>query len=103
MSEIRRLSDDEVAQLGRSLDWTVVDMPDGTSGIRREFVFVNFVGAFGFMTAVALVAEKHNHHPEWSNVYGRVDIALTTHDVGGLSTLDVEVAKTISKIADNFS
>ncbi|WP_213957902.1 4a-hydroxytetrahydrobiopterin dehydratase [Variovorax sp. dw_954] len=60
--------------------------------IRREFVFADFRQAFGFMTQVALAAEKQDHHPEWSNVYNRVDITLTTHDVGGLSMRDIEAA-----------
>ena len=60
--------------------------------IRREFGFGNFVEAFGFMSRVALLAEKANHHPEWSNVYNRVSIELTTHDAGGLTELDVALA-----------
>ena len=60
--------------------------------IRREFAFGNFVEAFGFMSRVALLAEKANHHPEWSNVYNRVSIELTTHDAGGLTELDVALA-----------
>lgn len=71
-------------------DWT----RDGDH-IRRSFQFRDFVAAFGFMAKVALLAESANHHPEWSNVYGRVEIALTTHDVGGLSPYDVELAKAI--------
>lgn len=61
--------------------------------ISRSFVFRDFVQAFGFMTQLALEAEKRNHHPEWSNVYNRVAITLTTHDLGGLSTLDLELAR----------
>ena len=54
--------------------------------LKRDFVFANFVEAFGFMTQVALLAEKHNHHPEWNNVYNRVSIRLTTHDRGNTVT-----------------
>ncbi len=61
--------------------------------IRKSFVFENFVEAFGWMTKVAIWAEKWNHHPEWSNVYKTVDVTLTTHDVGGLSALDAKLAR----------
>jgi 4a-hydroxytetrahydrobiopterin dehydratase len=76
-------------------DWTQVSEPDG---IRRRFTFVDFVTAFGFMTRVALLAEKADHHPEWSNVYNRVDITLTTHDVGGLSRRDIDLAREIDAL-----
>ena len=61
--------------------------------ITREFVFADFVRAFAFMTRVALVAEKRDHHPEWSNVYNRVRITLTTHDAGGLTDKDIALAR----------
>lgn len=67
-------------------------------GLRRRFVFADFVAAFGFMTQVALLAEKADHHPEWSNVWNRVDILLTTHDAGGLSARDVKLAGAISAL-----
>ena len=67
--------------------------------LHREFKFKDFVEAWGFMSRVALAAERMNHHPEWFNVYGRVDITLSTHDVGGLSRLDVELANAIDRIA----
>jgi len=63
-----------------------------------ELKFPNFVSAFGFMTQVAIIAEKLNHHPEWSNVYNRVRIYLTTHDVNGISKLDFELAHAITKL-----
>lgn len=63
--------------------------------IRRRFVFADFARAFGFMTSVAIIAEKMDHHPEWSNVYNRVDILLTTHDCGGLSERDARLAEAI--------
>lgn len=63
--------------------------------IAREFVFADFAQAFAFMTRVALEAEKRNHHPEWSNVYKRVTITLTTHDAGGLTERDFELARVI--------
>ena len=64
-------------------------------GIDRRYVFADFVQAFGFMARVALLAEKADHHPEWSNVYNKVDIRLTTHDAGGLSTRDFSLARAI--------
>jgi 4a-hydroxytetrahydrobiopterin dehydratase len=65
------------------------------TAIEKSFRFKNFVEAFGFMSKVALLAEKLDHHPEWSNVYRTVDITLTTHDSGGLTGLDVMLAKQI--------
>lgn len=64
----------------------------------RQFSFRNFSEAFGFMTRVALLAEKHNHHPEWFNVYSRVDIWLTTHDAGGISERDTKLAQAIERL-----
>ena len=63
--------------------------------LHRDLVFADFVEAFGFMTKVALVAEAMDHHPQWSNVWNRVSIDLVTHDTGGLSNLDVELAQRI--------
>jgi 4a-hydroxytetrahydrobiopterin dehydratase len=70
--------------------------------LRRELAFADFVSAFGFMTQVALVAERMNHHPEWENVYGKVRICLTTHDAGGISALDFELAQAIDAAAGRF-
>ncbi len=72
-------------------DWQYA--PDRGGLIRREFVFADFAAAFGFMAQMALVSERANHHPEWSNVYQRVNVTLTTHDAGGLSMKDVEWAR----------
>lgn len=72
---------------------------EGRDAIRRLFEFADFNQAFGFMTRAALLAEKFNHHPEWSNVYNKVDVTLTTHDAGGVTALDVEMARKISAIA----
>ena len=71
---------------------------DATSSITREFTFANFNAAWGFMSRVALLAEQHGHHPEWFNVYNRVRITFTTHDAGGLSKLDIEIAKAIDAL-----
>ena len=61
--------------------------------IRRQYVFADFTQAFAFMTQVALTAEKRDHHPEWANVYNKVDITLTTHDAQGLTSRDIELAR----------
>ena len=65
----------------------------------KTFVFADFADAFGWMTRVAIWAEKWNHHPEWDNVYKTVNVTLTTHDVGGLSPLDVKLAKKMDALA----
>ena len=67
--------------------------------LRRQLRFGNFVEAFGFMASVALIAERLDHHPEWSNVYNRVDIRLSTHDRGGVTALDFEFASRVNAIA----
>ncbi|KOF53189.1 MULTISPECIES: 4a-hydroxytetrahydrobiopterin dehydratase [unclassified Achromobacter] len=67
--------------------------------IEKRFRFANFNAAFGFMARVAMFAEKLNHHPEWSNVYNRVDVALTTHDAGGVTELDVRMAQFMDEAA----
>lgn len=66
----------------------------------RRFRFSGFREAFGFITQIALLAEKMNHHPEWSNVYNSVDIVLTSHDAGGITGRDIKMAKKIDSIAD---
>lgn len=72
---------------------------EGGLAISRSFEFANFVEAFGFMSRAALWAEKLNHHPEWSNVYRRVDVRLTTHDAGGVTQLDIKLAKKMDALA----
>lgn len=67
--------------------------------IHRSFAFANFNQAWGFMSRVALVAEKLDHHPEWTNVWNRVEVTLTTHDAGGLTMLDVRLARAMERIA----
>jgi 4a-hydroxytetrahydrobiopterin dehydratase len=76
-------------------DWSYV--PD-RDAIARRFVFRDFNEAFNFMTRVALLADKADHHPEWSNVWNRVDVLLTTHDAGGLSTRDIQMAQAIDAL-----
>ena len=70
---------------------------EGRDAIRRTFKFGSFVEAWGWMSRMALVAEKMNHHPEWTNVYNRVEVTLTTHDADGLSQLDVDLADEMSQ------
>ena len=72
---------------------------DGRDAIRKSFAFGDFNQAFGFMTRVALAAEKADHHPEWFNVYNRVEITLSTHDAGGLSPRDIDLAGFIDSVA----
>ena len=76
--------------------WSVAQDRDA---IFKQFKFKSFVEAFGWMTAAALCAEKMNHHPEWFNVYSCVKVTLTTHDVGGLSSLDIKLAGKMDQIA----
>jgi 4a-hydroxytetrahydrobiopterin dehydratase len=71
----------------------------GREAIGRTFIFKDFNEAFGFMARVALVAEKHDHHPEWKNVYKTVEVVLATHDAGGVTARDVELAKAMNAIA----
>ena len=95
---VEQLSEAERADALEDLDeW---DYDDGRDAITRRFTFANFSEAFAFMTRVALLAEKADHHPEWSNVWNRVDILLTTHDAGGLSHRDVEMAQAIDALGD---
>lgn len=70
--------------------WAITD--DG-SAVEKQFKFSNFADALGFMVRAGVAAEKMNHHPEWTNVYNRVDVRLTTHDAGGLTEKDAELAK----------
>jgi 4a-hydroxytetrahydrobiopterin dehydratase len=84
------------AALGALSGWS--ELP-GRDAIAKSFKFADFNAAFAFMARVALKAEAMDHHPEWFNVYNKVDIVLSTHDAGGLSALDVEMAKFIDAIA----
>ncbi len=71
----------------------------GRDAIAKEFRFADFNAAFGFMTRVALYAEKHDHHPEWFNVYNRVEVTLSTHDAGGVTEKDVALARLMDEAA----
>jgi 4a-hydroxytetrahydrobiopterin dehydratase len=95
---IEQLTDEERTEALDTLgEW---DYDDARDAITRQFMFENFSEAFAFMARVALLAEVQDHHPEWSNVWNRVDILLTTHDAGGLSKHDVTMARAIDGLVD---
>ena len=81
--------------LAKVPEWQSVE---GRDAISRSFKFKDFSEAFGFMTRAALVAERMNHHPEWFNVWNRVDVTLSTHDAGGLTELDIKLAAAMDKL-----
>ena len=83
-----------MASFQQNSDWAVKD-----SKLHRDFKFPDFAHAFGFMAIAAVLIEKMNHHPEWSNVYNRVSVDLTTHDSGGITEKDIELAKLLDGIA----
>lgn len=94
MVERRRLSDDELqAALAGLPGWSVEE-----GALHKVFTFADFPEAFGFMTRVALAAERMNHHPDWTNSYNRVTVNLRTHDLNALSTYDVELARRIDAL-----
>ena len=92
----QKLSEQDIQREINNLQgWKVVN-----GKLNRSFEFNSFVDAFGFMTKVAMQAEKMNHHPEWFNVYSKVNIDLVTHDIGGISNYDIKLAGIISKLYD---
>jgi 4a-hydroxytetrahydrobiopterin dehydratase len=94
---MKRIDTAELAQqLAQVPQWRYDAARGGT--ITRDFAFADFVQAFGFMSRVALAAERADHHPEWSNVYNKVTILLTTHDAQGLSLRDIELARRIDAL-----
>jgi 4a-hydroxytetrahydrobiopterin dehydratase len=94
---VDKLDTAERAALGKTLpQWTLMA---GRDAIRRAWTFRDFNEAWGFMSRVALLAEKQDHHPEWSNVWNKVEITLSTHDAGGLSARDVALARAIDQLA----
>lgn len=95
MPDRRKLDDSEIsARLSEIPGWSFDD-----GSLARTFQFDNFVAAFGFMSSVALLAEKLDHHPNWSNVYNTVEIALNTHDAGGVTDFDFLLAGQINEVA----
>jgi 4a-hydroxytetrahydrobiopterin dehydratase len=96
MAKVAKLTEAERAELATALPgWAPVD---GRDAIRREVKFADFSAAWGFMSRVALLAESQDHHPEWFNVWNRVEIVLSTHDAGGLSARDVKLARAIDAL-----
>lgn len=94
---MKTLDDAARAQLGKRLPlWSMVD---GRDALVRAFRFADFSAAWGFMSRVALLAERQDHHPEWSNTYNSVRIVLSTHDAGGLTGRDVKLAEAIDRLA----
>lgn len=97
---IKKLSQSEIETALNALNkdaaqaWSIKE-----EKLHKAFKFADFVAAFGFMTQVAMLAERANHHPEWSNVYNKVVINLTTHDAGGLSTRDFALAEEIAQLS----
>mgnify|MGYP000753536057 CR=1 FL=1 len=89
--KLQKLSPSESLQNLQALPLWKID--SNALAISREFVFPDFLLAFSFMTQIAILAEKHNHHPEWRNVYNKVSVTWTTHDVQGLSRKDIELAR----------
>lgn len=95
MGKAAKLSEAELdAALGQLVGWQVAE-----GKLHKEFRFADFVHAFGFMSAAALRIERMNHHPEWFNVYGTVRVELTTHDSGGITAKDVELAQILNELA----
>ena len=88
------LSQDDIIQILDQYDekWII---KDSGKKVKKEFKFKSFIEAFSFMTKIAIYAEKKDHHPEWSNVYNRVEISLTTHDAGGVTEKDIDLIKFI--------
>jgi 4a-hydroxytetrahydrobiopterin dehydratase len=90
-----KLSQPEIASaLGELTGWTIAN-----GKLHRDYQFADFVHAFGFMVTAALMIEKMGHHPEWFNVYNRLSVDLTTHDAGGITTKDVDLARELETLA----
>jgi 4a-hydroxytetrahydrobiopterin dehydratase len=98
-----QLAGDEIGTRLAALNADGADWENKGDRIARSFSFPDFVTAFGFMAEIALVAERMNHHPEWFNVYGTVKVELSTHDAGGITELDFELALAMNKSASRRS
>ncbi|XP_012155060.1 pterin-4-alpha-carbinolamine dehydratase isoform X2 [Ceratitis capitata] len=100
--KMAKLTEQERSELLQPLldaGWSVVN---GRDAIYKEYLFADFNSAFSFMSGVALLAEKLNHHPEWFNVYNKVQVTMSTHDVGGLSAKDIRMAKYMEEHANRY-
>lgn len=96
---IQKMSESEVENRLRALPgWTLA-----SGKLHREYKFTDFIHAFGFMATAAIAIEKRNHHPEWFNLYNRVVVDLTTHDAGGISQRDFDLARTLDELAGKLS
>jgi 4a-hydroxytetrahydrobiopterin dehydratase len=97
--DYKKLSEQEIEhEVAKILGWKILN-----GKLNRTFEFESFVQAFGFMTKVAMESEKLNHHPEWFNVYNRLEINLVTHDVNGISNYDIKLAGSINRLYDKES
>ena len=91
------LKEEEIKELSAKIEgWEITN-----HYLQKNFIFKDFIEAFSFMTKVALLCEKYNHHPEWQNTYSKVNIKLTTHDLGGLTNLDEKIAIEINNLVRN--
>lgn len=96
--KIKKLNEAEIETKIKSLDaWKY-----NQGKLQKSFQFADFIQAFSFMTACSIVAEKMNHHPEWFNVYNKVKIDLNTHDIGGISQLDFDLAEQMDELSKNY-
>ncbi len=92
---VSKLSDEQIRkELANLPGWSIVD-----GKLHKEFTFKNFIEAFGFMTTAALHIEKMNHHPEWFNVYNKIKVDLVTHDAGGITQNDINLARTLNSLS----
>lgn len=97
MESLKATADQLSEFISKNQSWSLQE-----NKLHREFIFGDFIMAFGFMTQAALVAESSNHHPEWSNIYNKVAVNLTTHENNGISTKDFRLAEAMNKIADKL-
>lgn len=98
---MNKMTQDEIAEALQTLEgWSAVE---GRDAITRKFEFQNFRAAWTFMEDVAVEADEMSHHPEWTNIYSKVDVTLTTHDVGGVSEADIELAEFMNAVAETVS
>lgn len=92
---LTKLTDEQIKkELTSLVGWSVVN-----GKLHKDFVFENFIEAFGFMSKAAIHAEKMNHHPEWFNVYNKIKVDLVTHDAGGITQNDINLARTLNSLA----